>query len=184
MARCRSAACIQDAASQLQKAHVCPAALLAQGGIAADALLPPQYILKRKGQDLTQYGLVDAQAIKRQKLGGDTQQGAPLPGGLTRAMVDDYNRFQAAFSKDLDSRKRGNALDLGDRQRCCSQRSRLSQTAEMPRCCAEDLESGSSLEMLSFFGKLQVKRLLECVAAAGITGRRPSMGVRRRRTTP
>ena len=46
-----------------------------------------QYIVKRERQGYDCYGLVDAQAIKRQRLGGGTAAQAELPAGLTQAMV-------------------------------------------------------------------------------------------------
>ena len=87
--------------------------------LCVDCWLLLQYICKRKALGLTDYGLIDAQAIKRQKLGGGTGEALQLPGGLTQAMVEDYNSFQAQFNKELNSRKQGNALDLGNSKLCC-----------------------------------------------------------------
>lgn len=49
---------------------------------ASKCFLPPlslQYLVKRRGLDITEYGVVDARAAKRQRLGGDDAEAAACP---------------------------------------------------------------------------------------------------------
>ena len=78
-----------------------------------------QFLVKRKGLDFTEYGLVDATAIKRQKLGGG--DAAPTDAGhLCRAVLDEYAGWDASFKRSLESHKDGgNAIDLGEATVLC-----------------------------------------------------------------
>ena len=78
-----------------------------------------QFLVKRKGLDFTAYGLADATAIKRQKLGGGNA--APTDTGhLCRAVLDEYAAWDASFKRSLESHKDGSsAIDLGEATVLC-----------------------------------------------------------------
>ena len=75
-----------------------------------------QYIVKRKGLDFTEYGLVDATAIKRQKLGGGSSDAAAQDTGhLCTEVLSEYSAWDASFKRSLESHKDGSfAIDLGE----------------------------------------------------------------------
>ena len=75
-----------------------------------------QYIVKRKGLDFTEYGLVDATAIKRQKLGGASSGAAAQDTGhLCTEVLSEYLAWDASFKRSLESHKDGScAIDLGE----------------------------------------------------------------------
>jgi hypothetical protein len=54
-------------------------------------------VVKRKGLDYTEYGLVDARAAKRQRLAPDAPDAAPCPVNL--AMVEEYESFVKTFKR-------------------------------------------------------------------------------------
>ncbi|KAL4448032.1 hypothetical protein ABPG75_005251 [Micractinium tetrahymenae] len=87
-----------------------------------------KYVVLRRGLGLTEYGLVDAAAVKAQRLGGD-ESAAPCPVGL--AQLDEYEAFLRAFRGEVHSR-----TDAGD-------------------LVLEDLPEGSLLDACFFLGKLR-----------------------------
>ena len=68
-----------------------------------------QYLVKRKGTDHTSYGLVDAKAIKRQRLDNTGPDTGPVP----LSLVDEYEDFVRGFKQAVHDHREGSALDLG-----------------------------------------------------------------------
>lgn len=66
-----------------------------------------QYLVKRQGADYTDYGLVDAKAVKRQRLQGSQT------GPICLDLVAEYEEFVRRFKQSVHNHKDGSALDLG-----------------------------------------------------------------------
>ncbi len=78
----------------------------------ADAGVLLQYLVKRKGLDFTECGMVDARVAKRQRLqqpGADEAPQSPV----SIAMVDEWERFQKSFRCAVHAHNDGGELDLG-----------------------------------------------------------------------
>lgn len=58
-----------------------------------------QFIVKRKGLDCTEYGLVDGRLAKRQRLTTDDENMPGCP--LTLGMVEDYEAFVKDFKRTV-----------------------------------------------------------------------------------
>ncbi len=58
-----------------------------------------QFIVKRKGLDCTEYGLVDEHVAKRQRLTADDEDMPECP--LTLDMVEDYEAFVKGFKRTV-----------------------------------------------------------------------------------
>ena len=71
-----------------------------------------QYLVKRKGLDFTDCGMVDARVAKRQRLQQSGQDEAPQS-PISIAMVDEWERFQKSFRCAVHAHNDGGELDLG-----------------------------------------------------------------------
>ena len=78
----------------------------------ADASVLLQYLVKRKGLDFTDCGMVDARVAKRQRLQQPGPDGAPQS-PVSIAMVDEWERFQKSFRCAVHAHNDGGELDLG-----------------------------------------------------------------------
>ena len=71
-----------------------------------------QYLVKRKGLDFTDCGMVDARVAKRQRLqqpGQDEASQSPV----SIALVDEWEKFQKSFRCAVHAHNDGGELDLG-----------------------------------------------------------------------
>ena len=57
-----------------------------------------QYMVKRKGLDFTEYGLVDARAVKRQRLGGENTDAGYSPSPATPEHLHVTSATQSTLS--------------------------------------------------------------------------------------
>lgn len=64
-----------------------------------DSFVPMQFIVKRKGLDCTEYGLVDGHIAKRQRLATDADTEVNSP--VTLEMVEDYEAFVKSFKRTV-----------------------------------------------------------------------------------
>ncbi|KAL3145829.1 hypothetical protein ABBQ38_015202 [Trebouxia sp. C0009 RCD-2024] len=90
-------------------------------------------MVKRKGLDFTEYGLVDARAAKRQRLNGD---GNDPKVAVSLEMVEEYDTFCKQFRKAVHENQDQGNLDL------------------------DNIGQGSPLEMCYYLGKLQEENYL------------------------
>jgi hypothetical protein len=76
-----------------------------------------QYLVKRRGLDLTQYGKVDARAAKRQRFEGVTgdkgSAGSSSSMPVLLEMVDEYEGFTSKFWSSVHDHTEDGDLDLG-----------------------------------------------------------------------
>jgi hypothetical protein len=72
-----------------------------------------QYLVLRKGIDMTEYGKVDARAAKRQRMMGD---GVPVQSTcpVSIDMVEEYEQFKSAFWAEVREHTEGGVLDMGE----------------------------------------------------------------------
>lgn len=68
-----------------------------------------KYVVKRKGLPFSEYGLVDVQAAKRQRVDGDGKS-CPLP----LAMVNDFEGLHRTFWHEVNRHSSGGHLDLDE----------------------------------------------------------------------
>ncbi|GLC63206.1 hypothetical protein PLESTF_000011700 [Pleodorina starrii] len=78
-----------------------------------------RYLVKRVGLGLDEYGIVNARAVKRQRLiaaGAEQPEGeeAPPPLPVSIEMVDEFEAFQRSFQASVQDRSDGGDLDLDD----------------------------------------------------------------------
>ncbi|KAL0036922.1 hypothetical protein WJX77_005063 [Trebouxia sp. C0004] len=92
-----------------------------------------KYMVKRKGLDFTEYGLVDARAAKRQRLSGDFND-PKVPVSLE--MVEEYDTFCKDFRRCVHENQDQGNLDL------------------------DNIGQESALEMCYYLGKLQEEHYL------------------------
>ena len=67
-----------------------------------------QYLVRRSGTDYRDYGLIDAKAVKRQRLSSTAETGP-----VSLSLVDEYESFAQHFKQAVHDHKDGGALDLG-----------------------------------------------------------------------
>lgn len=79
--------------------------------------MPLQFIVKRSNLSLTDYGLVDCKAAKRQRL---AEAGSDSTCPVSLKMVEDYEGFVKSFNSALHDHTEGNTLNLGTSHRCHS----------------------------------------------------------------
>lgn len=78
-----------------------------------DSFVPLQFIVKRKGLDCTEYGLVDGSVAKRQRLA--TDDGTKVFSPVTLDMVEDYEAFVKSFKRTVHHCKdEKGVLELGE----------------------------------------------------------------------
>ncbi len=71
-----------------------------------------QYVVKRKGLDFTDCGMVDARAAKRQRL-QQREQDEVSDFPVSIAMVDEWESFLKSFRCAVAAHNDGGELDLG-----------------------------------------------------------------------
>lgn len=78
-------------------------------------ILVVQFLVKRKGLDYAEYGLVDGGTVKRQRLlqPGASGDGTPSACGVSLAMVEEYETWRKEFERTVHDNSEDGALNLG-----------------------------------------------------------------------
>lgn len=129
-----------------------------------------QFVVKRRGMPLFEYGLVDAVSVRSQRT--QPHPGCPVP----LSMLENYERFTNGYRKQVASCTLDNELDLGMPGALAHYRHLYAHHVS-----TEDLPSDSLLEACSFLGSMREPGypLSRAVAGKDVMIRLPMMGLSR-----